>query len=146
MRLQRRRHSYYEGMVVRLKSRLSWVICIVSIIALGILSRIAHTGLLLLDKYLGDALYAAMIYGILRLLWRPAASAVSAMVVMTAIELFQLTLIPAHMLDSEHWITRICARLMGVEFSVLDLLAYGVGIACIHLVDASQQRLAREAR
>ncbi len=54
---------------------------------------------------------------------------------MTAIELFQLTMIPAHMLESEHWITRICARLMGVQFSFLDLLAYGVGIGCIYFVD-----------
>ena len=45
------------------------------------------------DKYLGDALYAAMVYAILRLLWRglaPARLAVSAMAVMTFIELFQL--------------------------------------------------------
>ena len=126
-------------MVVRLRSRLSWVFCIVSIIALGILSRVVHTGLPLFDKYLGDALYAAMVYGILRLWSRPAPSAVCAMVVMTAIELFQLTMIPAQMLGSVHWLTRICARLLGVEFSFLDLLAYAVGIACIYLVDSSQR-------
>jgi hypothetical protein len=91
------------------------------------------------DKYLGDALYAAMVYGILRLSWRAAVSAVSAMVVMTAIELFQLTMIPANMLASEHLMTRICARLMGVQFSFLDLLAYAVGIGCIYLVDSSQR-------
>ena len=132
--------SYYEGMFVRLNSRLSWVFCIVGIIAMGILSRVVHTGLVVFDKYLGDALYAAMVYGILRLLSRPAASTVCAMVVMTAIELFQLTMIPAHMLSSGHWMTRICARLMGVEFSFLDLLAYGVGIGCIYFVDSSQQK------
>jgi hypothetical protein len=132
--------SYYEGMFVRLNSRRSWVFCIVGIITMGILSRVVHTGLVVFDKYLGDALYAAMVYGILRLLWRPAASAVCAMVVMTTIELFQLTMIPARMLSSGHWMTRICARLMGVEFSFLDLLAYGVGIGCIYLVDASQQK------
>jgi len=33
------------------------------IIALGILSRLIHTGFVVLDKYLGDALYAAMVYG-----------------------------------------------------------------------------------
>ena len=125
-------------MVVRLGSRLSWVFCIVGIIAIGILSRVVHTGFAVFDKYLGDALYATMVYGILRLLSRAAASAVCAMVVMTAIESFQLTLIPARMLASEHLITRICARLMGVEFSFLDLLAYGVGIGCIYLVDSSQ--------
>jgi hypothetical protein len=132
--------SYYEGMVVRLRSRLSWVFCIVGIIGMGLLSRVVHTGLAVFDKYLGDALYAAMVYGILRLLSRAAASAVCAMVVMTATELFQLTMIPARMLASEHLMTRICARLMGVEFSFVDLLAYGVGIGCIYLVDSSQRK------
>jgi hypothetical protein len=127
-------------MVVRLESRLSWMICVVVMIALGILSRVAHTGLAVFDKYLGDALYATMVYGILRLFSRPAASAVCAIVIMTAIELFQLTMIPANMLASEHLMTRICARLMGVAFSSMDLLAYGVGIGCIYLVDSIQRK------
>ncbi len=132
-------------MVVRLSPRLSWVFCIVGIIALGIISRVVHTGLAVFDKYLGDALYAAMVYGILRLSSRAAASAVCAMVVMTAIELFQLTMIPSHMLASEHLMTRICARLMGVEFSFLDLLAYGVGIGCIYFVDSAQRQSEEES-
>src|SRR5205823_14883065 len=103
---------------------------------LGTMSRVVHTGLAVFDKYLGDALYAAMVYGMLRLLSRAAASAAGAMIVMTAIELFQLTMIPAHMLASDHLMTRICARLMGVEFSFLDLLAYGLGIGCTYLVDS----------
>ena len=126
-----------ERVVVPRGSRLSWVCCIVGIIAIGILSRVVHTGLSVFDKYLGDALYAMMVYGILRLAFRAVASAVWAMIVMTAIESFQLTGIPAQMLASEHWVTRICARLMGVQFSLLDLLAYGVGIGCICLVDSS---------
>jgi Protein of unknown function (DUF2809) len=125
---------------VQLRSRISWLFFIVGIIAMGILSRVVHTGLAVFDKYLGDALYAAMVYGTLRLLSRAAASAVCAMIVMTAIELFQLTMIPAHMLSSEHLLTRICARLMGVEFSFLDLLAYGAGIGGIYLVDSSQRK------
>jgi hypothetical protein len=137
--------SYDEGMVFRLRSRLSWVFGIVGIIAVGILSRVVHTGLVVFDKYLGAALYPMMVYGILRLLSRAAASAVCAMVVMTAIELFQLTMIPAHMLASEHLMTRICARLLGVEFSLLDLLAYGVGIGCIYLVDSSQRKGVEES-
>jgi hypothetical protein len=120
-----------------LKSRSSWVVGLIAIIAVGILSRTVHTGLVLVDKYLGDALYAAMVYAVLRLLWKTAALAVPAMAIMTAIELFQLTMIPARMLASEHWIVRICARLMGTEFSFLDLLAYGVGIGCIYLLDSS---------
>jgi hypothetical protein len=125
-----------------MRSRLSWPVCIVGIVTVGILSRVIHTGWAVFDKYLGDALYAAMVYGILRLLWSPARSAVCATVVMTVIESFQLTMIPARMLASEHTITRICARLMGVEFAFLDLLAYGVGIGCIYLVDSSEARRA----
>lgn len=132
--------SYYGGMVRGLSSRVSWVFCLVGIIAMGILSRVVHTGFVVFDKYLGDALYAAMVYVIIRLLWRAAAVAVAVltMVVMTVIELFQLTMIPAHMLASDHLIVRICARLMGTDFSFMDLLAYGVGIGCIYLADSSR--------
>jgi hypothetical protein len=122
-------------MVVRLLSRMSWLFCLAGIIALGLLSRLVHTGLPLVDKYPGDALYAMMVYAILRLFRGAAVSATLAMVAMTAIESFQLTIIPAHLLANEHWIVRICARLIGVEFSFLDLLAYAVGIGCIYLVD-----------
>jgi hypothetical protein len=95
------------------------------------------------DKYLGDALYAAMVYAMLRLFWR--AAALRAMVIMVTIELFQLTMIPAHMLASDNRIARICARLMGTEFSFLDLLAYGIGIGCIYLADGSRGVIARRA-
>jgi hypothetical protein len=133
------KRTYYGGMVLGLRSRASWILCLMGIITMGILSRVVHTGLVVFDKYLGDALYAAMVYAILRLFWRAAAVAVAvtAMVIMTAVELFQLTMIPAHMLASEHLIARICARLMGTEFSFLDLLAYGVGIGCIYLADST---------
>jgi hypothetical protein len=135
------KRAYYEGMVLGLRSRASWILCLIGIITMGILSRVFHTGLVVFDKYLGDALYAAMVYVILRLLWRAGAVAVavSTMVVMTVVELFQLTMIPAHMLASEHWIARICARLMGTDFSFLDLLAYGVGIGCVYLADSSDE-------
>jgi len=116
-------------------SRLQWVLCLSAIIALGILSRTVHTGLVLLDKYLGDALYAAMVYAILRLFWMSRALGIYAMGVMIVIEVFQLSMIPARMLTSGHWLVRISARLMGTEFSLLDLLAYAVGICCICLAD-----------
>ena len=122
------------------RSRLPWVFCILGIIAAGLLSRVVHTGLAIFDKYLGDALYASMVYAILRLFSRPAVSAVCAMVIMTAIESFQLTMIPARLLESEHLVVRICARLMGVEFGFLDLLAYAVGIGSIYLVDSSYRK------
>jgi len=125
-----------------LRSRANWAICLVAIIAAGILSRVIHTGFVVFDKYLGDALYAAMVYVILRLVWKAPALviAVCTVIVMTAIELFQLTMIPAHMLTSGHAIVRICARLIGTEFSFLDLLAYAVGAACLYLADASARQ------
>lgn len=119
--------------------RWKWLGAIAVIVAAGILSRMIHTGYVLLDKYLGGALYAAMIYGMLRLVLNaPASAAAWAMIVMAAIECFQLTLIPARLLASEHWLWRICARLMGVTFSVADLAAYAVGIAAIFLVDSTR--------
>jgi hypothetical protein len=117
---------------------LPWIVCLAGIIALGILSRVVHTGLVILDKYLGDALYAAMVYTILRIFWRgprPARVAYWAMAIMTVIELFQLTMIPAHWLRSGHAVVRVGARLIGTEFSFRDLLAYAVGIACLCYAD-----------
>ena len=125
-------------MAIVLRSRVPWLLCLACIVAIGVLSRFVHTGFVVLDKYLGDALYAAMVYAILRILRWGNAVAVPAMIIMIGIELFQLTMIPAHMLASEHIVVRICARLIGSEFSFLDLLAYGTGILCIYLADFSR--------
>lgn len=119
-----------------LRSRISWGVCAIGIIALGILSRVWHTGFILFDKYLGDALYAAMIYGLLRIFWLKAHVALPAMLLVTAIELFQLTKIPAQLLANEHFALQAVGRLLGTQFSLLDLFAYGVGVGCIYLVDS----------
>ena len=111
-----------------------WWGLLAAVVAAGLLSRVAHTGWRLFDKYLGDALYAAMVYVLFRLAGI-ARAAVWAAVAMTAIEFFQLTGVPAHMLRSAYLAVRICARLLGTEFSVLDLLAYAVGIWCIAAFD-----------
>lgn len=108
-------------------TRCRWLIALSCIIAAGVISRLVHTGWIVMDKYLGDALYAAMVYGTLRVFGRQRA-ALPAMAIMTAIESFQLTLIPARLLASPHWAVRMAARLMGTEFSFLDLAAYAVGI------------------
>ena len=121
-----------------MRSRGFWIKALAAIIAAGIISRLIHTGFELFDKYLGDALYAAMIYAILKVFWPFAKStriAIITMAVMTALELFQLTLIPARLFSSGNAALRIIARLMGTEFSLADLAAYAVGIACILLID-----------
>jgi hypothetical protein len=111
-----------------------WCGLLVVVIVLGIVSRVTETGFRVVDKYLGDALYAGMVYGILRLTGRVTRVAVWAAVAMTAIELFQLTGIPAAMYRSAYTAARVCARLLGTEFSGFDLLAYGVGIALMAAV------------
>src|SRR5262245_43685211 len=121
------------------RRRAPWIIFLAVSIPLGILSRMIRTGFVLFDKYLGDVLYAAMIYAFLRLWWPSRAAAVCAVVAMIAIELFQLTMIAAHLLTSEHLIVRIIARLMGTQFSYLDLFSYLVAIGCIYLVDSSRK-------
>lgn len=112
-----------------------WCWLLAAIVLAGILSRIAHTGILVLDKYLGDALYAAMLYVLIRLTGRIRRVAMWTAITMTAVEVFQLTGVPARMLRSQHLAVQICARLLGTQFSVLDLLAYGVGIVCITALD-----------
>lgn len=85
-----------------------------------------------------------MIYAIVRLWWPSRAAVVWALVLMTAIELFQLTLIAAHLMTSEHLIVRIVARLMGTHFSFLDWVAYVVAIATMYLADSVAPRRRRK--
>lgn len=111
-----------------MNSRRFWWVLLTAIICAGLLSRTTRTGFLIFDKYLGDALYAAMVYIILRLTGLFTRVALWAAIVMLAIELFQLTGIPATMHRDAHPAVRIGARLLGSTFSVLDLAAYAVGI------------------
>src|SRR5690349_18389814 len=89
-----------------------WWVLLTAIVVAGLLSRVVQTGFRVFDKYLGDALYAAMIYVLLRLTGRITRVAVWAAVAMTAIEFFQLTRLPAGMLQSRYVVARACARLL----------------------------------
>src|SRR5258708_36409029 len=124
-----------------MRSRAHWVACLFCIVGLGIASRVVHTGWILLDKYAGDALYAAMVYGLISLVWQTSRlrKAVLAMLIMTALEVFQLTMIPAQMLASGSPAERVIARLLGTEFSFRDLLAYAVGIFGVLMIDRTSK-------
>ena len=126
--------------------RAYWLLLLLAIIVAGVLSRVVRTGAQILDKYLGDALYAAMVYAILRLTGRVTRVAVWAAVAMLLIELFQLTGIPAEMLRSHSAVVRICARLLGTHFGWLDLTAYAAGIGCISVLDRSTESSSSGAR
>ena len=128
----------------RTAARRFWWGVLAAIVAAGLLSRVAHTGFRVFDKYVGDALYAAMVYVLFRLTGISRVAVWSA-VTMTAIELFQLTLIPAGMLRSGYPVVRVCGRLLGTEFSVFDLLAYAVGIGCIAAADRAESPIAGSA-
>ena len=123
-----------------MKSRLHWIVCLVGIIAVGLASRLTQTGWIVIDKCLGDALYAAMVYAFIRLLVRirPWRCALAAMAIMTAIELFQLTMIPAGLAASQSRLLQIVARLLGTQFAFMDLLAYAVGILGVRIWDRSE--------
>lgn len=116
-------------MVFQLRSRRFWVYCLAAIIALGLASRAGHTGFVVIDKYLGDALYAAMVYILFRLALRPARALPAAALSLLAIELFQLTGFAAHLLHHPSPLLRAAARLLGTHFSPYDLLAYAAGLA-----------------
>jgi hypothetical protein len=120
-----------------------WWGMLVALIAAGLLSRSVPTGFRLFDKYLGDALYAVMVYVLIRLGGGTQRVALWAAFAMVAIECFQLTGIPAGMLRSEHWIVRMAARLLGTQFSFLDLFAYAAGIAGAALADRRIERRLR---
>ena len=122
------------------------VITLACIIAIGIASRLIHTGWIVFDKYLGDSLYAAMVFTIISLFTRirPLRKAAVAMSIMTAIELFQLTLIPAHMALDPNIALRIVGRLLGTEFGFLDLFAYAVGIAGVFLMEVGRPVQSRD--
>lgn len=120
-----------------MSSRATWLFTLVLIIALGLVSRIFPLGHPLWDKYLGDALYAAMVYAILRLFTKanPASLLVTSSAIMLAIEAFQLTGIPISMMASPQLPTVMLARLLGTHFSFVDLLAYLFGILGLWLID-----------
>ncbi|GAA5531429.1 DUF2809 domain-containing protein [Herpetosiphon gulosus] len=97
----------------------------------GILSRLVSTGFVVFDHYLGDALYAAMLF-VLLLLFAPMRSrstaALLAFVIVVLIEVFQLTGIPLQLRGADHGLLRLLAVLLGTTFNGWDIVSYAVGI------------------
>ena len=116
-----------------------YLITLILVAGLGIVSRLFPTGSILWDKYLGDMVYAAVFYLGLSLIWPRgtlAAKSFWTVVYVVTIESFQLTPIPARLGHSDSRAVRLFAYVvLGSRFSGWDLVAYGVGLAAIMLVD-----------
>lgn len=115
-----------------------YALWLIAISAVGIASRVFHTGHLLIDKYLGDVVYAVVFYlflGILWDRWTPGRKAVLTLIFVLTVEVFQLTLIPLHLSLSDSFILRLVSILLGTQFAWWDIGAYLVGIASVYLAD-----------
>jgi hypothetical protein len=112
------------------------LLLLLAILGLGIGSRAFTTGLPILDKYLGDGLYAAMFFILftIGLKGREALSALLAGLIVGSLEVFQLSGIPLELSTSDHASTRLVAKLLGTTFSYLDILAYVIGILLGYLI------------
>jgi hypothetical protein len=112
-------------------------------IALGAASRVWPIGRPLWDKSVGDAAYAMMLAFALSFAWprmRSLALGVAAVGLAIAIELFQLTGLPARA-------PRLIQIALGTTFAWHDVACYAVGGAAAALVHRflSQRHLARVA-
>jgi len=97
-------------------------------------------------KYGGSALWGAMVYLLLALLFarlRPATIAVMALVVAICVELFRLYHTP--WLDAFR-LTTVGALLLGQVFSLWNMLAYAIGIAAACVFDPVRRAAMRLRR
>ncbi|MET8048923.1 DUF2809 domain-containing protein [Streptosporangium sp. NPDC005286] len=92
-------------------------------------------------KYAGDALYTVLVYALIVLVWpriTPARAALGALAFSWAVELAQLTPVPAALSE-----VSVVARLvLGSTFGAADLVAYAAGAALV----ASAHTLLRRRR
>ena len=113
------------------------------VVFFGILSRMFETGFIILDKYLGDALYAIMLYvllGAILVNMRPSYKFFLTLSLMVIIEVFQLSNIPGDFSRSSNILLNIVSTLLGTKFSWLDILAYLIGLLVILLLDVGYTR------
>jgi hypothetical protein len=113
------------------------LLLLLAILGLGIGSRAFATGLPILDKYLGDGLYAAMFFILftIGLKGRATLSALLAGLIVGSLEVFQLSGIPLELSRSDYAFVRLVAKLIGTKFGYLDILAYAIGILLCYLID-----------
>ncbi|MGW0587074.1 ribosomal maturation YjgA family protein [Streptosporangium sp. NPDC002607] len=92
-------------------------------------------------KYAGDALYTVLVYALIVLVWpriTPARAALGALAFSWAVELAQLTPVPAALSE----VSAVARLVLGSTFSAADLVAYAAGAALV----ASAHTLLRRRR
>jgi hypothetical protein len=120
------------------QQRLVYCLAGLIIVIAGVASRVLHSGFALIDHDLGEALYAALAYVLLGIVWpqiRPGRKALITTIAMVVIEAFQLTGVPARFAASGNVGLKLLAIVLGTTWSWRDLLGYGVGIAIVALLD-----------
>lgn len=126
------------------RARRSWLLILVAVvIAAGLTTHLVGGGPM--TDFAGDALYAVMIYLVIAFAFPRASVLVvgfSALAVCAAIEIFQLTGLPATWAES-FWPIRL---VLGVGFDALDLIAYAVGAVLATLCDLALTGRARASR
>lgn len=104
---------------------------------LGVLSRSIDFDSVLINKYLGDALYAVIFYVTLGFLW-PAQSvrnrAICIAIFVICVESFQLTGIPLRWRQG-NFPLKLVSIVLGTKFAWCDMLAYFVGMMAIVTLD-----------
>ena len=121
-----------------MSTRWAYTLALIIVAAVGIASRVVYFGNLLLDKYLGDAIYAIFFYLALGTVWNkmtPGRKATLTLVFVLAVELFQLTLIPLQFSLSDSLLLKFASIILGTHFAWWDIVAYLVGIAGVYLAD-----------
>lgn len=119
-------------------SRTAALLALSGTVILGFLSRRVLLGIQWWDKSLGDVLYAVAVYLVLAIAapdWSPRRLGVATLLLCTAVELFQLTGIPA-----AHSHSAIVRWLIGTHFSPQDLVCYLVGVLAIVGLDSLWRR------
>jgi hypothetical protein len=120
------------------KRCIAGILCLAVVSAIGIASRAFYTGSILIDKYLGDVVYAVVFYLFLGIVWDRGGARSKALLTLLfvlAVELFQLTLIPLRFSQSDCFFLRFASILLGTQFAWWDIVAYLVGIAGVYLFD-----------
>lgn len=124
-----------------------YLLVAVLVFILGVASRRVSIQNVIWEKYLGDALYAALFYLCLAVCWPNGTArhrAIATSVFVVCVECFQLTGIPMDWRKSESWFLEFVSVLLGTKFGWLDMLSYFVGISATLLFDI--QLIARGER